>query len=457
MTGTPCGAEYERTPGEYLYCQRGTGHGGKHRLRVTVAEWSDPVCGAECGISAHMHRCLLTPEHEQVMHVCNDCGFGWSDPEPVPQACEDCGAPATHEHPSSLRQMPKCAEHAGSLCCQPLTPKPDPEPVPPGCPACDGVAGTACRCHRQPHMQEENMKRRGLAIRVLQRHVKSIYSNQAILSARIEALEGAANLAVGCSHEWGVPSNPSYSRRCRLCDATHPDDYQRPIDLLFRVPTSKPEPVTEVVAGVRVVPPWTCDDCGRPIYGNHACSNAKVPVSDAEPPCPPDRPACEPPCEDCADASAPEWCDCGERDLDRLRDSQVGDVRHSREWCGKVTDPEPVPQWRQMVGQAAGLMDAWMLPTPLGTALDILSYLEMYPRPIDDIIRLSRLVALCEAQVGDGWQADPDEPRAHPHESQRQCDLECLLRAVGWRYEARWKPLGTRAATMLRDLTEADA
>lgn len=42
MTGTPCGAEFERTPGEYLYCQRGAGHRGKHRLRVTVAEWSDP-------------------------------------------------------------------------------------------------------------------------------------------------------------------------------------------------------------------------------------------------------------------------------------------------------------------------------------------------------------------------------------------------------------------------------
>lgn len=85
-------------------------------------------CGAECGNSVHMHRCMAAPDHEE-WHVCGDCNYGWcDDPDPEPMVCEDCGAPATHEHPNGIRRMPRCAEHAGILCCVPLTPDPDPVP-----------------------------------------------------------------------------------------------------------------------------------------------------------------------------------------------------------------------------------------------------------------------------------------------------------------------------------------
>ena len=36
------------------------------------------ACGASCGDSVHTHRCLV-PSGQAHGHVCNDCGFEWSE------------------------------------------------------------------------------------------------------------------------------------------------------------------------------------------------------------------------------------------------------------------------------------------------------------------------------------------------------------------------------------------
>lgn len=115
-------------------CYLWEGHDGGHVFWRVAIKWG-PYCGAESGTSAHMHRCLLAPGKH--IHVCDDCGYKWADPEhtlddqcPVCFGC--CGGEDVTDDDECCGRGPACG------ACD------DPEPL--GCPACDGVAGTARHC-----------------------------------------------------------------------------------------------------------------------------------------------------------------------------------------------------------------------------------------------------------------------------------------------------------------------
>ena len=116
-----------------------------------------------------------------------------------------------------------------------------------------------------------------------------------------------------------------------------------------------------------------------------------------------------------------------------------------RETLDADPEPEPVPEWRRMVDAQARLHQGES--NPLGHALLMLSDLTSYAH--DDRTRtcLARIVAVCEAQVGDGWQADPDVvPRGH-------WGIAWLLVPLSHEPPG-WTMVGNRAAAWLRDLTE---
>ena len=73
-------------------------------------------------------------------------------------------------------------------------------------------------------------------------------------------------------------------------------------------------------------------------------------------------------------------------------------------------EPEPVPEWRRLVDRQA---DDPLDRSPLGEVLACLTDIEGcwheptdQPGPETDSL-LARIVAVCEAQVGDGWRAEP--------------------------------------------------
>ena len=74
-----------------------------------------------------------------------------------------------------------------------------------------------------------------------------------------------------------------------------------------------------------------------------------------------------------------------------------------------IIDP-PKPKWRELVDDArSALLDEFKQP-PLPTVLSDLA--EIADDENDPRDCLARIVAVAEAQVGDGWQADPE--RVHP-------------------------------------------
>ncbi len=107
-----------------------------------------------------------------------------------------------------------------------------------------------------------------------------------------------------------------------------------------------------------------------------------------------------------------------------------------------IIDP-PKPRWRELVGQAAKVVT----DNPLEGVLKNLSVIAYNPSPEGLEWNLARIVAICEAQEGSDWRADPEAGHADT------CDLTCLLDAVGKR-DTDWNGLGHRAANWLRSLTD---
>lgn len=107
-----------------------------------------------------------------------------------------------------------------------------------------------------------------------------------------------------------------------------------------------------------------------------------------------------------------------------------------------IIDP-PKPKWRQEV-------DDWVaeVPSSLGSTLRELADLEYGDDPTT--VCLARIIAICEAQVGDGWEADPDRvPEGH-------WGISWLLVPLSHEPPA-WHVLGDRAAAWLRSLTDGGA
>lgn len=102
-------------------------------------------------------------------------------------------------------------------------------------------------------------------------------------------------------------------------------------------------------------------------------------------------------------------------------DGNIEELKQGAWWDGfywtrqkvlDIIDP-PKPKWREAVDERLGW--AAGTPSPLGSTLRELADLEYdkvdsYADPTT--VCLARIVAVAEAQVGDGWQADPE--RVHP-------------------------------------------
>lgn len=115
-----------------------------------------------------------------------------------------------------------------------------------------------------------------------------------------------------------------------------------------------------------------------------------------------------------------------------------------------IIDP-PKPRWRELVGQAAKVVT----DNPLEGVLKHLSVIAYNPSPEGLEWGLARIVAICEQEVGDGWQADPDEWGV----TVTMHDLLGRLACLGYDDHAMrlgkvtdWQGLGHAAAAWLREL-----
>jgi hypothetical protein len=134
-----------------------------------------------------------------------------------------------------------------------------------------------------------------------------------------------------------------------------------------------------------------------------------------------------------------EWIEAAKRWRDAWRETLDADP-----------EPEPVPEWRRLVD--AMPPKPFAERHPLAEILERLAVLDEYSDTGVDETRLyqmniARIVAVCEQQVGDGWQADPDVvPRGH-------WGIAWLLVPLSHEPPG-WTMVGNRAAAWLRDLTE---
>ena len=131
--------------------------------------------------------------------------------------------------------------------------------------------------------------------------------------------------------------------------------------------------------------------------------------------------------------------------------------REAQRQVRDIIDP-PKPRWREAVDERFGW--AAGTPSPLGSMLRELADLEYgkvdsYADPTT--VCLARIVAIAEAQVGDGWEADPDST-AYGCAEQDVYDafilLDPLANLTG---SLCWKRVGDRAAAWLRSLTDGGA
>ena len=140
-------------------------------------------------------------------------------------------------------------------------------------------------------------------------------------------------------------------------------------------------------------------------------------------------------------------------------DGNIEELKQGAWWDGfywtrqkvrDIIDP-PKPKWREAVDERVGW--AAGTPSPLGSTLRELADLEYgkvdsYADPTT--VCLARIIAICEQEVGDGWQADPDRvPVGH-------WGISWLLVPLSQEPPA-WHVLGDRAAAWLRSLTDGGA
>ena len=109
----------------------------------------------------------------------------------------------------------------------------------------------------------------------------------------------------------------------------------------------------------------------------------------------------------------------------------------------------PKPKWREMVDDYAPLYGHSY--HAMSNVLKSLSFIADPLCSEEDVAHnLARTVALCEAQVGDGWRADPE--RVHPG-----------FWGVAWllvplfHEPPDWAVVGHRSAAWLRSLTDGGA
>lgn len=116
-------------------------------------------------------------------------------------------------------------------------------------------------------------------------------------------------------------------------------------------------------------------------------------------------------------------------------------------------EPDPVPEWRRMVDDAKfDLAGSAFLAAPLPSVLKSLANIASGVCEAEG--NLIGIIAVCEQQVGDGWQARSEN-------SPFQRSAWGLMRALAedtWEQSTPavedWEVLGNAAAAWLRDLAE---
>ena len=125
-----------------------------------------------------------------------------------------------------------------------------------------------------------------------------------------------------------------------------------------------------------------------------------------------------------------------------------------------TTVVEPVPEWRRLVDAADGDPDCRPYDSPLVSVLDHLTTLAFEDLSAEGRkAALARIVAVCEAQVMGGWQADPERSLGR-FPGTAWGLTKALATSGGGQSEPDredWEALASDAAAWLRDLTEADA
>ena len=155
----------------------------------------------------------------------------------------------------------------------------------------------------------------------------------------------------------------------------------------------------------------------------------------------------------------PVMCTCGEQDV-RGRTVQIDYTLHAKDWCGpccthgidrRIECEQCLPpKWREIIDLTARSITARSVFTDVDPLADVLSALSELAAGDDVTVSLAQVVAICEAQVGDGWQADPE--RVHPG-----------FWGVAWllvplsHEPPDWAVVGNRAAAWLRSLTDGGA
>ena len=108
----------------------------------------------------------------------------------------------------------------------------------------------------------------------------------------------------------------------------------------------------------------------------------------------------------------------------------------------------PKPKWRQIADRWS--WTALHIPTEQDALASVLYSLGGICAGKVDANWLGKIIAICEAQVGDGWQADPE--RVHPG-----------FWGVAWllvplsHEPPDWAVVGHRSAAWLRSLTDGGA
>ena len=124
----------------------------------------------------------------------------------------------------------------------------------------------------------------------------------------------------------------------------------------------------------------------------------------------------------------------------------------ARDEVRNIIDP-PKPKWRELVDEAAAAANRHWLQEPLASTLYHLHLAAAYERA-EPYEHLANVIAICEAQVGDGWRADPDRANFGNDPKTVMWLLDSLVRYFK---PANYRITGNRAAYWLRDLCDGGA
>lgn len=112
-------------------------------------------------------------------------------------------------------------------------------------------------------------------------------------------------------------------------------------------------------------------------------------------------------------------------------------------------------KWRVLVEKQKDtrqFRELWGWRTPLAAVMALFAEIADEVHPLE--LNLSRVIAVCEREVGGGWQADPSIIVCT--KSSGVCDISCLLDGFNKDFDDdyKWKAVSERAASWLRHVTE---